>query len=169
SATDSQIDVTLNLKSPQELGLNRSGEAAFNSIFQALEHNTAVADAIIAPTTKYGFLKLYNQLLPDQGIGTFESLEAATQKIANLTEQTPDAGTRIAGSSAWLQEVNETIKRNDADALGSTARMFGLIGGYEKMGAAGGALGVNISYLNVADQCADEPVSARPISHIAEV
>lgn len=169
SATASDLDVTLSLKTPQELGLNTSGQAAFNSIFQALEHDPAVADAIIAPTTKYGFLKLYNQLLPEQGIGTFESLEAAAQKIANLTEQTPDAGTRIAGSSAWLQEVNETIKRNDAAALGSTARMFGLVGGYEKMGAAGGALGVSVAYLNVADQGADEPVNARTISNIAEV
>ena len=81
-------------------------------------------------------------MLPDQGIGTFESLEAATQKIADLTEQTPDAGTRIAGGSAWLQEVNETIKRNDGETLGSTDKLFGLVGGYEKMGAAGGALGV---------------------------
>ena len=81
-------------------------------------------------------------MLPDQGIGTFESLESATQKIANLTAQTPDAGTRIAGTSAWLQEVNETLKRNDGETLGETDKMFGLVGGYEKSGAGGGALGV---------------------------
>lgn len=169
SATPADLDVTLTLKSAQELGLNPSGQAAFASIFQALEKNSAIADAIIAPTTKYGFLTLYNQLIPDQGIGTFESLEAGTQKIANLTEQTPDAGTRIAGTSAWLQEVNQTIKRNDADALGSTARMFGLVGGYEKMGAAGGALGVSVAYLNIADQGTAEPVNARTISDLAEL
>ena len=48
-------------------------------MFKALEHNAEVAGAIIMPTTQYGFLQLYNQLLPDQGIGTFESLEAATE------------------------------------------------------------------------------------------
>ena len=163
------LDVTLALKSAKQLGLNPSGTAAFNAVFQALEHNSAIANAIIAPTTQLGFLQLYNQLLPDQGIGTFESLEAATEKIADLTGQTPDAGTRIAGSSAWLQEVNSTIKRNDGATLGSTDKMFGLIGGYEKMGAAGGALGVSVAYLNVADQGVAEPVNAHTIDNIAEV
>ncbi len=169
SATASDLDVTLALKTPQQLGLNASGAAAFDSVFQALEHNDAVAGAIIAPTTQYGFLKVYNQLLPDQGIGTFESLEAATEKIAKLSEQTPDAGTRIAGGSAWLQEVNQTIKRNDGETLGSTAQLFGLVGGYEKMGAAGGALGVSVAYLNVGDQGTAEPVNAQTIENIAEV
>ncbi|HEY1425275.1 MAG TPA: hypothetical protein VGF50_01260 [Caulobacteraceae bacterium] len=169
AATAADLDVTLKLKSTQELGLNASGAAAFDAIFQGLEKNVPIADAIIAQTTKYGFLSLYNQLVPDQGIGTFESLESATQKIANLTEQTPDAGTRIAGTSAWLQEVNQTIKRNDAEALGSTARMFGLVGGYEKMGAAGGALGISVAYLNIADQGTAEPVNARTISDMAEL
>jgi hypothetical protein len=169
SADAADVFVTLSLKSPQELGLNASGAAAFDSVFQALEHNEEIAGAIIAPTTQYGFLQLYNQLLPDQGIGTFESLEAATEKIANLSEQTPDAGTRIAGGSAWLQEVNQTIKREDAGALGSTAKMFGLVGGYEKMGAAGGALGVSVAYLNIGDQGTAEPVNAQTISNIAEV
>jgi hypothetical protein len=169
SVQGGDLDVTLALKSAKELGLNASGTAAFDAVFQALEHNSAIAGAIIAPTTQYGFLQLYNQLLPDQGIGTFESLEAATQKIANLTEQTPDAGTRVAGGSAWLQEVNQTIKRNDGDTLGSTAKLFGLVGGYEKMGAAGGALGVSVAYLNIADEGTAEPVNAHTISNIAEV
>jgi hypothetical protein len=169
SVNGGDLDVTLALKNAKELGLNASGSAAFNAVFQALEHNSAVAGAIIAPTTQYGFLQLYNQLLPDQGIGTFESLEAATEKIANLTEQTPDAGTRIAGGSAWLQEVNQTIKRNDGETLGSTDKAFGLVGGYEKMGAAGGALGVSVAYLNIADVGTSEPVNAHTISNIAEV
>ena len=80
------------------------------------------------------------------------------RRSPSLTEQTPDAGTRIAGTSAWLQEVNQTIKRNDGETLGSTAKMFGLVGGYEKMGAAGGALGVTVAYLNIGDQGTAEPV-----------
>lgn len=169
SVNGGDLDVTLALKSPKQLGLNASGTAAFDAVFQALEHNSAIASALITPTTQYGFLSLYNQLLPDQGIGTFESLESATERIADLTAQTPDAGTRIAGSSAWLQEVNQTIKRNDGATLGSTDKLFGLVGGYEKMGAAGGALGLTVAYLNVGDQGVAEPVNAHTISNIAEV
>ncbi len=104
SSDAANLYVTLTLKTPTQLGLNASGTAAFDAVFQALTKDAALGDAMIAPTTKFGFLQLYNQMLPDQGIGTFESLESATQKIANLTAQTPDAGTRIGGTSAWLQK-----------------------------------------------------------------
>lgn len=161
--------VTLTLKSTQELGLNASGAAAFNAVFQALTKDSNLANAIISPTTKYGFLQLYNQLLPDQGIGAFESLESATQRVANLTGQTPDAGTRIAGGSAWLQEVNETLKRNDGETLGETDKMFGLVGGYEKAGAGGGALGVTVTYLNIGGQGAAAPVTGNTVTEIAEL
>jgi hypothetical protein len=165
----SNLYVTLALKTAAELGLTPSGEAAFNGIFTALEKNSGIADALISPTTKYAFEQLYNQMMPDQGIGTFESLEAATQKIANLTEQSPDAGTRIAGTSAWLQEVNETIKREDGDTLGSTDKLFGLVGGYEKMGAGGGALGFTAAYLNIGDTGTFEPINGSMNTDIAEV
>ena len=169
SADAANLYVTLSIKSAQELGLNASGAAAFDSVFAALEHNSAIAGAIIAPTTQYGFLQLYNQMLPQQGIGTFESLEAATQRIAGLISQPPDAGTRIAGGSAWLQEVNQTIKREDGAALGSTAKLFGLVGGYERQGAAGGAVGLTVAYMNIGDVGTAEPVNAQTISDIAEV
>ena len=169
SANGADLDVTLAVKSAQELGLNASGAAAFDSVFAALEHNSAIAGAIIAPTTQYGFLGLYNQMLPQQGIGTFESLEAATQRIAGLISQPPDAGTRIAGGSAWLQEVNQTIKRQDGDSLGSTAKLFGLVGGYERMGAAGGAVGLTVAYMNIGDTGTAEPVNAQTVTDIAEV
>jgi hypothetical protein len=161
--------VTLTLKSTAELGLNASGTAAFNAVFQALTKDSKLGNALITPTTKYGFLQLYNQMLPDQGIGTFESLESATQKIANLTGQTPDAGTRIGGTSAWLQEVNETLKRNDGATIGETDKMFGLVGGYEKAGAGGGALGVSVAYLNVGGQSTAAPVTGNIVTDIAEV
>jgi hypothetical protein len=169
SSNGSDLFVTLNLKSPQQLGLNASGAAAFSSIFQALSVNRVVGDAIIQPTTKPAFLTLYNQLVPDQGIGTFDSLEAATEKISSLTEQTPDAGVRVAGSSAWLQEVNQELKRNDGATLGSTDKLFGLVGGYEKMGPGGGAIGVTLAYLNIGDVGVFEPVAGNLVANLAEV
>jgi hypothetical protein len=169
SSDASDLYVTLTLKTPQQLGLNASGAAAFDAVFQALTKDKDLAGAIIAPTNEYNFLQAYNQLLPDQGIGTFEALESATEKISDLTGQTPDAGTRIAGTSAWLQEVNTTVKRNDGQTLGETDRMFGLVGGYEKAGAAGGAVGVTVAYMNIGGQGTATPVNGNIVSDIAEV
>lgn len=169
SSDATNLYVTVSLKTPQQLGLNASGTAAFNAVFAALQKNTAIGNAVITPTTGAGFIGLYNQMIPDQGIGTFDALEAATQKIANLTEQTPDSGTRIAGTSAWLQEVNETVKRNDGETLGDTAKLFGLVGGYEHMGAAGGALGVTAAFLNIGDNGVFEPIGGGIVANLAEV
>jgi hypothetical protein len=169
SSDAANLYVTLTLKTPTQLGLNASGTAAFDAVFQALTKDQNLAQAMIAPTTQYGFLQLYNQMLPDQGIGSFESLESATQKIASLTAQTPDAGTRIAGTSMWLQEVNATLKRNDGETLGETDKVFGMVGGYEKMGAAGGALGVDAAYLNIGGLGTFQPVTSSLVENIAEV
>lgn len=169
SSTASDLIVTLTRKTAADIGLNASQTAAFNSVFNALEKDNGLAGAFLAQTSKFGFLTLYNQMLPDQGIGIFESLESATQKISNLTEQTPDAGTRIAGTSAWLQEVNTTIKREDGQTLGDTDRVFGLVGGYEKMGAGGGAYGLTLSYLNIGTQDVAEPVGGNLITDLVEV
>lgn len=168
SSDAGHLYVTVSLKSAQQLGLNPSGTAAFSAVFNALEHDSKLADAIIQPTTELGFLQLYNQMLPDQGLGTFDALEAATQKIASLTGQTPDAGTRVAGSSLWLQEVNETVKRNDGATIGSTDKVFGLVGGYEKMGAAGGALGATLAYLNIQDLGVFQPIGGRLVTQLLE-
>ena len=169
SSDASNLYLTVTLKSPKQLGLNASGAAAFNAIFAALEKNTLIGNAIIAPTTAAGFINLYYQMVPDQGIGTFESLEAATERISNLTEQTPDAGTRIAGTSAWLQEVNQTIKRNDGDTLGETDKVFGLVGGYEHMGQAGGAIGLTAAYLNIGSVGVFQPVGGNIVTDLAEL
>jgi hypothetical protein len=169
SSDAANLYVTLTLKSAQQLGLNPSGTAAFDAVFQALTHDKALANAIISPTNQYEFLQVYNQMLPDQGIGTFEALESATQKISRLTGQTPDAGTRIAGTSLWLQEINQTNKRNNGDTLGTTDRAFGLVGGAETMGAAGGALGVTVSYLNIASTGVAAPVDARFVTNLVEI
>ena len=169
SPDGANLDVTVSLKTPQELGLNASGAAAFQAVFAALQKDGNLAGALIAPTTQAGFLTLYNQMLPDQGIGIFDALESATQKISDLTGQTPDAGTRIGGSSAWLQEVNDTVKRNDGDTIGSTDKVFGLVGGLEKMGAGGGALGVTVSYLNVQDSGVFEPIDGRLVTNMVEL
>ena len=78
------------------------------------------------------------------------------------------AGTRVAGTSLWLQEVNERVKRRSGDTLGSQSQMFGLVGGYERMGAGGGALGVTFSYLNIQDRDSAAAVGEHTVASLLE-
>ena len=162
------LDIRLDRKSATELGFNASEAAAYNGIFAGLQLDTAAGNLVVSQTTRAGLLSLYDQLVPDQGIGTFSALETATQRIATMTAQTPDSGTHVAGSSLWLQEVNERVNRQTAETLGSNSKVFGLVGGYERMGAGGGALGFTISYLNVQDEGLAAPVGAHLVTDFME-
>jgi len=173
TATTSQnggdLDVTLALKTPQDLLMNASETAAFKAVFAAVQNDSQVGNAIVAQTTRAGLLSVYDQLLPDQGIGTFESLEQATEKISDLTGQTPDAGTRIPGTSMWLQEINQRVDRESGAAtLGSNGSVFGLVGGTEKAGEGGGAVGLTLAYLNIGDVGVASSIGAHLVTDLVE-
>jgi len=163
-----QLVLTVTRKSAAQLGFNSAEAAAYDQVFNALVQDSDIQKALLAQTTRSGLVTLYDQLLPDQGQGVFDTLDQATQSIAGLTAQTPDAGTRVAGTSLWLQEVNERVKRRSGDTLGSQSQMFGLVGGYERMGAGGGALGVTFSYMNIQDRDSASAVGEHTVASLLE-
>ncbi|HEX7759123.1 MAG TPA: autotransporter domain-containing protein [Caulobacteraceae bacterium] len=164
-----KIVLTVTRKTASELGFNHAESAAYDQVFNALLKDAGIQKAILAQTTRSGLITLYDQMLPDQGQGVFDTLDQAAQSISSLTAQTPDAGTRVAGTSLWLQEVNERVKRRSGDTLGSHSQMFGLVGGYEHMGAGGGALGATFSYLNVQDRDSAAAVGEHTVASLLEV
>ena len=85
-----------------------------------------------------------------------------------MTGTTPDAGTRVGGSSLWLQEVNERVDREGLDTLGSTSKLLALVGGYERMGVAGGALGVSVAYFNAQEQDSAAAVREHVVGSMVE-
>jgi hypothetical protein len=164
------LDVTVARKSATTLGLNASEAAAFDAVFADISQTGSekIASALIAQTTRAGLVALYDQLLPSQGIGTFEALESATEQIGDLTGQAPDGGQHIAGTSLWLQEVNQRVIRTTVATLGSNDRMFGLVGGWEKAGLGGGAVGLTLSYLNIEDDSVAAPIGGHVVSNLLE-
>jgi uncharacterized protein with beta-barrel porin domain len=167
-ADSDKIILTVSRKSAQELGFNAAESSAYNEVFNALLQDSDIQKAVLAQSTKSGLISVYDQMLPDQGQGVFDTLDQATQSIASLTAQQPDAGTRVAGSSLWLQEVNERVKRGSGETLGSQSQMFGLVGGYERMGAGGGALGVTFSYMNIQDRDSASAVGEHTVASLLE-
>ncbi len=168
-----KIVLTVSRKTAQQLGFNKAeagvNNSAYNAIFDALLKDADIQKAVLAQTTHSGLISVYDQLLPDQGQGVFDTLDHVAQSISSLTSQTPDAGTRVAGTSLWLQEVNERVKRRSGDTLGSQSQAFGLVGGYERMGAGGGALGATFSYLNIQDRDSASAVGEHTVASLLEI
>ncbi len=164
----STVELVVARRSAAQLGFSSDEAAALNAVLAALPNDPNIERSILAQTTQAGLKSVYDQLLPDEGQGLFEALDAAAQNISKMTGTTPDAGTRIAGSSLWLQEVNERVSRRNAATLGSSAKLLGLVGGYERMGSGGGALGLTVSYLNSQEQDSAAAVGEHVVASMLE-
>ncbi|MEO8927380.1 MAG: autotransporter outer membrane beta-barrel domain-containing protein, partial [Caulobacteraceae bacterium] len=162
------IDLTVARKTAAQLNFNAAEGSALDAILAAVPNDANIQKVILAQTTEAGLKSAYDQLLPDQGQGLFDSLDAAAQAISSLTGTTPDAGTRQGGQSLWLQEVNERVDRRGVNTLGSTSKLFGLVGGYERMGVAGGAVGVSVAYLNAQEQDTPAAVGEHVVGSMVE-
>ena len=165
------IVLTVAQKSATQLGVNAAEASALNAILKGLPNDNGVhglESALLSQSTEAGFKSVYDQLLPSQGQGLFEALESATRSVASMTSTTPDAGTRVAGSSLWLQEVNQRVNRTGVQTLGSYAKLFGVVGGYEHMGQKGGAFGGTLSYMNAEESVAGAQVGSSVVASVVE-
>ena len=149
--TPAEITVQAGLKSQAQLGFTNAEQSALNAVLTAAPANPAIESAILTQTTQAGLRGVYDQLLPSQGQGLFDALDKAAQSVAGMTSTTPDAGTRVEGSSLWLQEVNERVRRTGIETQGSYSKLLGIVGGYERMGPTGGAAGLTLAYYNAEE------------------
>lgn len=164
----SEIQLTVARKTAAQLNFNAAEGSALDAVLAAIPQDANIQKVVLAQTTEAGLKSVYDQLLPDQGQGMFEALDSAAQAISSMTGTTPDAGTRVAGSSLWLQEVNQRVDRSGIDTLGSTAKLFGVVGGYERMGPAGGALGVTLAYFNGQEEDSAAAVGEHVVGSMVE-
>ena len=151
ATTPAEITVTAGLKNQSQLGFNNAEYAALPAVLTALPNNSAIQSAVLAQTTLGGLRSVYDQLLPPQGQGLFDALDHAAESVSSLAASKPDPGTRVAGSSLWLQEVNERVRRTGEETQGSYAKLVGVVGGYERAGAGGGAVGLTLAYYNAEE------------------
>ena len=167
---DAEVQLTVARKSASELGFNAAEAGAFNAILSALPaaSNAGIQQQLLAQTTEAGLKSVYDQLLPNQGQGIFLALDAAAQKISQFTGTPPNATTHIGGTSLWLQEVNERIDRTGIDSVGSQSKLLGLVGGYERMGVAGGALGLTLAYFNAQESDEFSALGAHDVGSLVE-
>lgn len=167
--TDSaKIQVTVTRKSTAELGFNAAEAAALDAILTAAPNNSGVQTALLTQTSAAGLKTVYDQLMPDQGQGLFEALDAAAQAESAMTSLAPVASSRVPGTSLWLQEINQRVERSGPSTLASNAKLTGLVGGYEYTGPGGGSLGVSLSYFNVNEVPAATQLGSGMVASVVE-
>ncbi len=169
STQSSEIQLTVTRKSAAQLGFNAAESAALDAVLAAAPNTAGIQTAILSQTTQAGLKATYDQLLPDQGQGLFDSIDSAVRSIANMTGTVPNPNSRLAGSNLWLQEVNERVKRSGTTTVGSFSKLLGIVGGYEHVGAGGGAAGVSLAYFNASETAQAEPIGGGVQSSSVEI
>ena len=164
-----EITVTAGLKTQSQLGFTNAEASALSAILADAPTVPGLQNALLTQTTQSGLKAVYDQLLPAQGQGLFDALDKAAQSVGDLTSTTPDAGTRVAGSSLWLQEVNERVRRTGIETQGSYSKVLGIIGGYERMGPAGGAAGLTLAYYNAQESENAQQIGGGTVASMVEV
>jgi hypothetical protein len=145
------IDIDVRRRTAAEAGMTRNQASAYDAVFAALSKNDDIAGAFLNQNTQDGFYNLYNQMLPDQGLGMFSALQAVNQQISAATMIRPDPGDRYGPDSVWVQQINTLVRREDGEDQGSDTQALGFVAGYEAMGDAGGALGVTLAAVTIEE------------------
>ncbi len=152
--TVGEVYLDVRRRTAAEMSLSANQGAALDAVYEALRvgGDNAMIDSFLGASDRKEFLKLYDQMLPDQGEGLFSSLDSSSQAISRLTATRPDLVQRYGPDSFWVQELNVAVLRDAGASLGSETKAFGFIGGYESMGDDGGALGATLAYLNAEEK-----------------
>ncbi len=143
-----ELSLTVTEKTAQQLGFNTAEGDALSAVIAASSANPAIVQGLLGPTTQSGFRAVYDQLLPNQGQGLFDAIDAATQSIGEMIGTNPNNGRESPGTSLWVQEVNENVSRTNVNSPASYTKLVGIVAGLEHMGEGGGAFGATLSFMN---------------------
>ncbi|HUD27979.1 MAG TPA: autotransporter outer membrane beta-barrel domain-containing protein [Novosphingobium sp.] len=104
------IVVDVSRRTVTELGLNRSGAAAYDAVFQMLGKDEKVEDVFLGITNGDQFRAAVGQLLPDHAGGAFEGISLGTRALAR---QMQDPQGPIARSGRFTTSLNMAVWGSD--------------------------------------------------------
>lgn len=117
-AAANTIVVDVSRRTVSELGLNRSGAAAYDAVFDMLGTDEKVEDVFLGITNGEDFRAAVGQLLPDHAGGAFEGISLGTRALAR---QMQDPQGPIARSGRFTTSLNMAVWGSDRKAGQSAA------------------------------------------------
>lgn len=105
-AAANTIVVDVARRSIEELGLNRSGAAAYDAVFAVLGKDAEIGKVFLGITNGDQFRQSVAALLPDHAGGSFEGISLASRSLAR---QLQDPQSPIAASGRFSTTINMNI------------------------------------------------------------
>ncbi len=161
SVAGNTLDLTIREKTPAEMGLTQAQGAALPAIYAALPSNTSIQNAIFGQYQRGGFIKLYNELLPDYSGGLFQASAEASRTISRLTADPNQIENPTGSRGAWAQQFFVGAYQGRGQTLPFQAGGFGYAGGVETGGLGFGAVGATAAFVAINESNPQSPTDSR--------
>ncbi|MGN6818782.1 MAG: autotransporter outer membrane beta-barrel domain-containing protein, partial [Sphingomonas sp.] len=145
-----QIAIDIGAKTTTELGLNRSGSAAYNAIYAALSQDSKVGNSFLNITDATTFQTAIRQMLPDHAGGTFAAVSAGSRAIGRMLT---DGGAPYVDKGKWGYWIEEVAYGGSKGFLNTASydiNGWGTAGGAEYKTKMGN-FGLSLAYLHGND------------------
>jgi len=145
-ATANDLALDIKRKTAVELGLNRSGTAAYDAIYAALGQDDKVGGSILNIGDGDAFRSAVAGMLPNDGGGVFEAVTAGSRAMARMLA---DGGAPYSDHGTWgywLTPAGWSSSKKSGATAGYDVTGFGLSGGGEIKTKLGG-FGLSLGYL----------------------
>lgn len=134
------ISLTVNTKTPAQMGFNRAEASAFSAIYAALPQDAGIQSAITGAADRTSLVSAYDQLLPNSSGDVFETARGISKAVSRASSDRFDMTTQRTGddeeddyvvSGFWASEFYSGLEQNKADNNAYHSAALGVIGGYD--------------------------------------
>lgn len=151
------LDLTIRQKTASEMSLNAAEGSALPAVYASLSKDTAIQSALFSQYDRAGFVKLYDQLLPDYSGGLFRAASAASRTISRLTGEPNEIENPVGTRGAWAQQFFVGADQARGETAAFRAGGFGYVGGVETGGLGFGAVGATAAFVAINESDPHSP------------
>lgn len=156
-----EIAVEVARKAKTELGLNRAGTSAFDSIDAAIGNDAKLATAVRGIYDGAAFRGAVDQMLPNYAGGVFETVTLGSRAAAAQLREPAGAYSEEGDWGFWLTPFGWDASKATRSTTSYDVRGWGLSSGLERKTEAGN-FGVSLSYLKGRDS---EGLAVNRVNH----
>ncbi len=141
--------MTLDLRSAEELGLDTTQAAAFESAFEALQNSGSLGGAFVGLTDQQSFNAAYNQLLPEFASAARQFVMANVDGVSGAIGSHLNNARRSQDKTGglWIQEFAYFVDRSLAgQSEPFRGYGFGMTGGFDTAFGPFHTAGVNVGF-----------------------
>lgn len=144
---DGELFADVRRRTAAEIGLNRSGAAAYDAVTAQLATDDRIEAAVLSADDQASLTGLYDQMLPDHSGGALLSAAAASRAISSAVNQRSRLGEQ-GPTAIWVEQIHFDLEQDRDLAQGTDSQGFGLAAGLEEIGANDDAWGVSASFVS---------------------